>query len=405
LPGESSGRDRSDAVALLGALCFFLSAIEYLVPRPLPFMRLGLANLPLLLALRILGPGDFFRLTLLKVAGQSLLGGTFLSFLLLFSLVGSFGSALLMYGLSRLPERFRPGFVGLGCAGAMASNAGQLLVAGHGLLFGDAARLFAPPFLAGGFLTGIALGLFCGYFCLNSRWYAGHLAGLPASATLPTVPARPLPETRAAEALPGRKGRGLSALVNADELFVAGILMAALFLFGHGLPVRALRFLFFCLCVPLLGRRNNYPATLVLILSVVVFGLLVPHGKVLFVVGPLTVTSGSLTSSLDRALTLSGLMMLSRACVKADLRLPGTFGSLLARSLCLLELMRANRPLRKTDKAGLTARLDRMLLELEAGAARGPEPGRDGTGGKVRNPRGILLLAGLVLATALLGLV
>ncbi|MDR1230490.1 MAG: heptaprenyl diphosphate synthase, partial [Spirochaetaceae bacterium] len=30
--------------ALLGAFCLFLSSIEYMIPKPLPFMRLGIAN-------------------------------------------------------------------------------------------------------------------------------------------------------------------------------------------------------------------------------------------------------------------------------------------------------------------------------------------------------------------------
>ena len=36
---------------ILGACSMFLSTVEYLFPKPLPFMRLGLANLPVLIGL------------------------------------------------------------------------------------------------------------------------------------------------------------------------------------------------------------------------------------------------------------------------------------------------------------------------------------------------------------------
>ena len=54
-------------IALLGAFSMFLSTIEYLFPRPIPFMRLGLANLPVILALEILPAPSYFLLVLMKV--------------------------------------------------------------------------------------------------------------------------------------------------------------------------------------------------------------------------------------------------------------------------------------------------------------------------------------------------
>lgn len=50
---ELKGETR-DIVALLGAFCLFLSTIEYMLPKPLPFMRIGISNLPLMLALDLL---------------------------------------------------------------------------------------------------------------------------------------------------------------------------------------------------------------------------------------------------------------------------------------------------------------------------------------------------------------
>ena len=46
--------NRRNVTAFFAALCLFLSAIEYVIPKPLPFMRLGLANMPIVLALYVL---------------------------------------------------------------------------------------------------------------------------------------------------------------------------------------------------------------------------------------------------------------------------------------------------------------------------------------------------------------
>ena len=40
-------------IAIFGACSLFLATIEFLFPKPLPYMRLGLANIPLLIALRL----------------------------------------------------------------------------------------------------------------------------------------------------------------------------------------------------------------------------------------------------------------------------------------------------------------------------------------------------------------
>ncbi|MCK5201492.1 MAG: Gx transporter family protein, partial [Spirochaetales bacterium] len=37
-----------DTIALFAAFCIFLSTVEYLIPKPFPFFRLGLANFPII---------------------------------------------------------------------------------------------------------------------------------------------------------------------------------------------------------------------------------------------------------------------------------------------------------------------------------------------------------------------
>ncbi|GBU28736.1 hypothetical protein R84B8_02296 [Treponema sp. R8-4-B8] len=157
-------------LALLGALCLFLSAIEYMIPKPLPFMRIGIANMPIMLALDIFPFTAFLLLICVKIIGQALITGTLFSYVFLFSLVGTFLSAALMFVLRRLLGKKHITFIGVGTAGAVISNLSQLALA-HFFIFKGNIRYIAPPFLLTGLITGIALGVFCEAFTRVSKWY------------------------------------------------------------------------------------------------------------------------------------------------------------------------------------------------------------------------------------------
>jgi heptaprenyl diphosphate synthase len=158
-------------LALLGALCMFLSTIEFMIPKPLPFMRIGIANLPLMLALDIFPFPIFMALVGIKILGQALITGTLFSYIFLFSLTGTVLAAISMYLLRRFLKPSRITFIGVSTAGAMVSNISQMALAWV-FLFGNSARFIAPPFLLAGLITGITLGVFCEVFTRNSRWYS-----------------------------------------------------------------------------------------------------------------------------------------------------------------------------------------------------------------------------------------
>jgi len=174
LPGKTGSlknQKTRKTLALLGAFCLFLSTIEYMIPKPMPFMRIGLANLPLMLALDIFPFPVFLVLVGLKVLGQALITGTLFSYIFLFSMAGTFLAAVSMYGLRRFFGPARISYIGIGTAGAMMSNLAQLTLAWI-FIFRNNVIYIAPPFLFAGLVTGIALGLFCEVFTRRSRWYA-----------------------------------------------------------------------------------------------------------------------------------------------------------------------------------------------------------------------------------------
>jgi len=158
-------------IAILAAFSLFLSTVEYMIPKPLPFMRIGLANLPIIIGLSIFSLPELLLLAVLKIAGQGLVNGTIFSYIFLFSAGGSLTSTLVMYLVYRLLGRFTS-YIGISITGALTSNAIQLLMA-HLMLFGSSIWVIAPPFLLMGFMTSIFLGIFANVFTDKSRWYAG----------------------------------------------------------------------------------------------------------------------------------------------------------------------------------------------------------------------------------------
>jgi heptaprenyl diphosphate synthase len=170
LPGNPGDADRR-LTAFLAGLAFFLSTIEYMLPRPIPFMRLGLANLPILIAVDLLPFGHYMALALLKVVGMSVLTGSLFSYVALFSLAGTLASAVLMRALRAVAGPRLLSYVGLCVAGAVASNMAQVLLARF-FVFGASARLMAPAFLGLALVSGLALGVFTQAFASSSTWLA-----------------------------------------------------------------------------------------------------------------------------------------------------------------------------------------------------------------------------------------
>jgi heptaprenyl diphosphate synthase len=168
-------KDR-DLVAFLGGLCLFLSTIEYLVPKPVPFLRIGIANLPLLIGLGLLSPGQLLLVAVLKVIGQGLVSGTLATYVFLFSAAGTFASALAMLAVRRLVGP-RMSLVGVSVTGALIGNLAQIGLAIGLDLIGQGAWVIAPPFIAAGTVSSALLGWFAERFTGSSRWLASVRGG------------------------------------------------------------------------------------------------------------------------------------------------------------------------------------------------------------------------------------
>jgi heptaprenyl diphosphate synthase len=151
-----------------------LSAWENAIPKPVPFLRLGLANVPVMLGLSKLRLRNFLLLILLKVTAQGFVSGALFSYIFAFSVAGTLCSALVMRLLFAVFVHNRPSplvsYTGLSAAGSLANNGAQLILARH-MLFGEGTRYIAPLLLFSGLITGVILGIFTQIFTERSRWF------------------------------------------------------------------------------------------------------------------------------------------------------------------------------------------------------------------------------------------
>lgn len=170
---KNSQNSTSKSLAFLTALCLFFSTIEFAIPKPFPFFRLGLANLPIILSFYILSPKNSILLILLKIFVQNLISGSLFSYTILFSIGGSLASGLIMLFLfhslyKKIPNAIS--LIGITLAGSLFNCVVQLGIS-FLLIFHENTKFVAPFMLGLSFVTGLLLGVFAEYFTNNSKWF------------------------------------------------------------------------------------------------------------------------------------------------------------------------------------------------------------------------------------------
>jgi heptaprenyl diphosphate synthase len=355
-----------------------------------------------MLALDILPFGEFALLALLKVAGQGIVTGTLFSYVLLFSLAGTFASALSMYALRRLLGTNLASMAGISVLGALLSNGAQIVLA-RLCVFGPSVRYIIPPFLATGVITGTGLGIFCERFIGKSRWYARETspraaedAALESAGSAAAAANRTNREEGSRGEFRRKRRERHERIFSARDLCAAGLLMMPALVFNPNPYFRFLQFLFFSLLVWLAGKKNNMPVTIAVFLSIVAFNLLAPYGRVLFSIGAFRLTQGALRNGLQRAATLEGLIMLSRFSIRRDLRLPGALGDLIGESFRILASIQERR--NAVSGKNFAAGIDALMLELSQ--TEGPPAGASGEALQRRSSAAgrIILAAAVILS-------
>jgi hypothetical protein len=164
--------------------------------------------------------------------------------------------------------------------------------------------------------------------------------------------------------------------VSPSFLFFFGLALApSLWLQPHLAWKAAQALLFFALAA--WGRPRGWwragLASLIFLAVTVAVNLAVPLGRVLWRLGPWSLTQGALEGGLAKGLTLVGLAYLSRFSVRPDLRLPGAVGRYVARTLFYLNRLLELR--RTLSFSRLSDSLDEVLEKLwTLSPARGGRP-------------------------------
>lgn len=401
LPGRMTMRStgkRTALITFLGALCMLLSAVEYAIPKPVPFMRLGLANLPVLLALYIgLSASEYFLLVALKILTQALVSGTLFSYVFLFSLAGSLSSATVMWLLFKAGRQrgsaFKSGTAqegncqsegsgrgsfsatGICMGGALANNLAQLALS-YFLLLGDSTRYVAPVLLITGAVTGVLLGFFAQAFMSRSRWFAAVCApdvlniddalpadnadesGKIAEPALKSVAAEP-----ASESGPAKEGRHQSEGRRAGTIrFCAALAIMIAFLFIKDVRIMAVLTVVFYIAARIRRQRVRILPSLIILATVTVAALLSPAGRVLVRLGSFPITLGALETGLARSLTLVGMVFLSQYATSDTVKLPGKAGVLLESVLNWFSALTAKKL--SFAKGAVVKTLDAHLYEI-----------------------------------------
>jgi heptaprenyl diphosphate synthase len=184
-------------------------------------------------------------------------------------------------------------------------------------------------------------------------------------------------------------------LINSRDLCITGLLMIPALVFNPGTYGRIVQFFLFWLFAWLSGKKQRPLLTIAVLISVTSFNLLVPYGRLLFSLGSFRITEGALLAGLHRAVTLEGLIMLSGAVIRRDLRLPGALGALIGESFSLFALLSGRKQL--FDRKDILGSLDRLMLELSEETT--PEPSPAGTAPTAANTQaaGFIILAAAVL--------
>ena len=159
-------------------------------------------------------------------------------------------------------------------------------------------------------------------------------------------------------------------LFSARALCIAGLITMPALLFNPLTSFRVVQFLFFWFLCLLAGCKTNPLTTILVISCIVACNLIMPYGLVLCSIGTFDITQGALTSGINRAVTLSGLITLSRLSIRPDLKIPGGFGALVGESFRFFALIISRDSKKRITMKNLMGDIDRLLIELSGEGKR-----------------------------------
>lgn len=288
--------ENRNKIAYLGALTLLFSYAELFIPKVVPFFRLGLANVAVLMGLS-LSPSSFLFLLFIKAFCSSMMAGTLYTPFFLISLLQSAGSGMAMYLLARINE-IQTGahskavfsIYGISIFGSAISaviqigcsyvylGAGTLTLLGPMLIF----SLFS------GFITALLVMIF----------------EFPQD--VPVIVEGKSSEENQSESKKVQKTGAVALKVSG--LFIGAIIIFTLDSWKILLPV-----MIFCLILQRIsGRKILLLPYILLWIFIIISCLLVPQGKVIYSFWKIRITYGALMEGVTKAMILTSVSALSQ---------------------------------------------------------------------------------------------
>lgn len=327
--------------SILAAMCFFFSLIEVMIPKPVPFFRLGVANLPVILALEMLDFPHFMLLVVIKTVGQGMLNGTMFSFIFLLSAGAGISSALAMYAVKKvLKERITS--LGVSIAGALTSNIVQIFIS-EAFIFGENAFLIAPFLLSIGLVTSIIIGFVASFFIEKSVWM---------------------------KKITMLEGDSFGICLDEEDRksplrIVFGTVLFFLLIFTDDFLLKAGIFFFIVAMVMFFRQKIRLFPCLVMSFSILFLNVFTPCGKVIFSVFSLPITDGALISGLKKVFTVEGSVFLSRFIMSGSSFLHGKIGDSIRCAFQLMNILAEKKKDFSMKKPFQS--MDKILLSMIAG--------------------------------------
>ncbi len=149
---------------------------------------------------------------------------------------------------------------------------------------------------------------------------------------------------------------------SASLQFVAGALIIPTLLFQQFLPFLVAQALIAASAASIAGKRIKWLYFVIMVTTITVFNLLTPIGRVIAQVGPWSITVGALRTGLLKGFAIVGLVFVSLASVRPDLRIPGRLGGLIGGVFYYFERILEGKKRLKASR--LIAGIDQLLSEV-----------------------------------------
>ncbi len=147
---------------VLVAIASLLYLVEGLIPRPLPWLKLGFANIITVVVIYYFNFGFLIKFILFRIVAGALITASFFTPSFFLSLTGGLLSGIAMYILKRsFKENISP--VGLSVAGAAVHLMSQTVVV-YMFIINDKTVFFALPYIL---ITSLFTGTVTGYITCN----------------------------------------------------------------------------------------------------------------------------------------------------------------------------------------------------------------------------------------------